>query len=1204
MALICLVLVSLAAACCLAADFYVKPDGNDDANGTTQATAWRSINRGDVLYALKPGDTVHVMTGNYVYTDANPGSMYDWAISIIRCAGTAGNPITYKAEGDVTVSMPSTNMHDHVFAISSDAHYTVLDGFKISGAWCIGIYAPGAEIKNCRINAGTGRAMYVSASSLIHHNLFLGDTGVTVAPGSDGTSFYNNTFSNTYWAVGHLPWDPSNRSLTLKNNIFANCGSTAVELPDASLTCSHNTFFNCTQGVYYIGGDWMQNPTGDGENTDDPLFAADYHLSAGSPCLDSGTNVGLPYSGTAPDRGAYEGAAQPASRDFYVKPDGDDNADGKTPATAWRSIDRGDVLYELQPGDTVHVMAGDYKKVDSNPGSMYDAMVCITRCGGTAERPITYRAEGDVTINFIASDQHDTTLRVDAPYIVIDGFRIGGGWNSIALFGSASGREVKNCRVLSGAGPVYIDGAANLHHNLFLNDACLRVGPGASGCAFYNNTFACKYWAVSKLPWESFSGNLTFKNNIFANCTMTAINLPDAVLSCSHNTFFNCTDGLYFVNGDWMDYPTGEGEDLNDPMFAADYHLSTGSPCVDSGADLGFAYSGAAPDRGAFEVPAVGSDAGTITGFVKEAVTGQAIEGAWVTVTIGGLQYSVQTGADGSFSVQASPGTQTVKASAALYNAQEQTVTVPANGTVSVNFDLTWGRDFYVRPDGDDNADGRTPANAWKTIGRGEALNVLQPGDTIHVMAGTYDLTDPTTDEGWGVGVVFNTAGAPGKPVTYKAEGEVRVVFHESATVPYETADYNYQDYVFRIKGDYVILDGFDISGCAWTDIFVDYVKGAVVRNCRLRDFIGVYVAETGDGCRVERNLFDKSCAMMEAGNADFYNNTFISPLKLDLDHAAGINEWPWGSHNGSITVKNNIFANIEGLGVVNGTKAAASMNSSHNTFYNCSDGAYYSGGVLHAAPVGEGENIGNPMFVGENDYRLSFGSPCIDSGAVVQGIDYKGSAPDRGAFETVPNPPVVTSKVGEALGLGEGAAVSLSTAVVTAGSGVFADNIIYVEDATRAAGIRVQLPQDAVPVDAGSRVKIDGNVVTQSGMKTIIASNIEYLDGGDELAPIGMIGKSVSNESTATIGLLIKTWGRVRILPGVVSYFCLDDGSGRSDGNGNAGVPIAISQTVGGVGTLPANGAYISVVGVVGMADLGGGLVPVVLPRGSTDLQ
>ena len=52
------------------------------------------------------------------------------------------------------------------------------------------------------------------------------------------------------------------------------------------------------------------NTTGSNNINEDPLFIddinGDFHLQATSPCIDTGTDIGLPFSGTAPDMGCYE----------------------------------------------------------------------------------------------------------------------------------------------------------------------------------------------------------------------------------------------------------------------------------------------------------------------------------------------------------------------------------------------------------------------------------------------------------------------------------------------------------------------------------------------------------------------------------------------------------------------------------------------------------------------------------------------------------------------------------------------------------------------------------------------------------------------------------------------------------------------------------------------------------------------------------
>lgn len=102
-------------------------------------------------------------------------------------------------------------------------------------------------------------------------------------------------------------------SLSLNNTTVSNADY-VVELwgsrGSGYVSGSHNNFFASTE---FSRPNWEGRlPSINLTNSlyEDPLFVSpldgDYHLQAGSPLIDAGIDVGLPFSGEAPDIGAYE----------------------------------------------------------------------------------------------------------------------------------------------------------------------------------------------------------------------------------------------------------------------------------------------------------------------------------------------------------------------------------------------------------------------------------------------------------------------------------------------------------------------------------------------------------------------------------------------------------------------------------------------------------------------------------------------------------------------------------------------------------------------------------------------------------------------------------------------------------------------------------------------------------------------------------
>jgi len=81
-----------------------------------------------------------------------------------------------------------------------------------------------------------------------------------------------------------------------------------------------------------------------------------------------------------------------------------------------------------------------------------------------------------------------------------------------------------------------------------------------------------------------------------------------------------------------------------------------------------------------------------------------------------------------------------------------------------------------------------------------------------------------------------------------------------------------------------------------------------------------------------------------------------------------------------------------------------------------------------------------------------------------------------------------------------------------------------------------------------------------------------------------------------------MKTWGRVSYAG--VDYFCVDDGSGVRDKSGHSGIPVSTGMLATQPWSIPAEGQFKSVTGIVTLRDLGLGLEPVIAVRGEADIQ
>ncbi len=195
-----------------------------------------------------------------------------------------------------------------------DGNNAVVEGIKLvnsssfSSRSTVLLESSGSKIKNCTISGGyygiwAGyNTQRPAANCEVANNLIVNNAnGVWLSANAATILVVNNTVAYNTPSAGIFAGYASN---TVRNNIVANngYGIGAYALP----TLTHNDVFNA--GGNYSG---IVSQTGiNGNISADPLFVdsstGDYRLDGGSPAIDAGTSVGIPFAGVAPDMGAFE----------------------------------------------------------------------------------------------------------------------------------------------------------------------------------------------------------------------------------------------------------------------------------------------------------------------------------------------------------------------------------------------------------------------------------------------------------------------------------------------------------------------------------------------------------------------------------------------------------------------------------------------------------------------------------------------------------------------------------------------------------------------------------------------------------------------------------------------------------------------------------------------------------------------------------
>ena len=287
----------------------------------------------------------------------------------------------------------------------------------------------------------------------------------------------------------------------------------------------------------------------------------------------------------------------------------------------------------------------------------------------------------------------------------------------------------------------------------------------------------------------------------------------------------------------------------------------------------------------------------------------------------------------------------------------------------------TAGRNYFASPTGDDDNDGLSPISPWASIANGDTKGILNPGDTVNVMAGTFSVTSTIT---------LSRSGTAAMPIVYQPHDDATPIVDMNGTA---------QDIV-HLNGDHTIFRGLTLTDGGNHALQLNG-DSCFITECTIYNFSLQGVDIYGSYNLIQKNL------IYDAGQSGLVNRAGAQSNKF-----YGNTVYNCGLHgvwiNATVTtcrVFNNILA-INDIGIYGSAGNICGFNDIWNGI-----NLDYSGGVSDSA----GGLSVNPLFVDApaDNFALQTISPVIDRGLDL-GYAFFGPAPDMGYFETGNHLPVL----------------------------------------------------------------------------------------------------------------------------------------------------------------------------------------------------
>ena len=456
------------------------------------------------------------------------------------------------------------------------------------------------------------------------------------------------------------------------------------------------------------------------------------------------------FRGTGPE-GSDRGAFAYATNIFYVKPEGDDMADGLCMARAWKTLGR--AMKELRPGDTLYLAGGTY------------AAEMDLRLGREGGAPVRVRGRGEDAVLITGA------VRVaESAGLTFERLSFGG---AVTLAGS---RQITfdNCR-FTGA-PVAV------------------AAKSVTGLRITHGEFTGFEQAALDLAECS---DAYLSGNIFDNRQGPALRIDKAasIIYSDYNSYRR-TRPAWEVNGAAVAWESvSQRPERYSRELAPEFRLAGGLPVLENA--VRFAAGGPMGMRlgnyRVFRQPAV-----RVSGPEVHSLTPTTASVEWMTSRPARCDVAwgdapdctnrLSFNADGFGSLSLTglrPATKyyfriagacALSDPSSIFNHKTVTPTVagearcdsaPSPEFLPIVFETPASMPepvtYYVAPDGDDARDGRSRETAFQTIAR--AADRANAGDTVLIATGIYKET-----------VRVRATGLPNRPITFKSAPGARAV--------------------------------------------------------------------------------------------------------------------------------------------------------------------------------------------------------------------------------------------------------------------------------------------------------------------------------------------------------------------------------------------------------------------------------------------